>query len=473
MKMDTSLHQRLEQQLRLAPQIIQSIEILQLNSLDLLDLVKQELCENEVLEEVAEKGKLDPLVEACGDPPARAADDDIEHMESLGDWTDYFKRRKNLSGDGDSDKKLEAMQNTAARPTNLRESLETDLRLLEAEPRLKELAARIIQCLDDNGYLNEPLEELAKTLGGDAPIEDIEAALRLIQQLEPKGVGARNLQECLLLQLDPADSKFGLKKRLLTEHFGDLSKNRLPKIAKEINESLESLKSTLSEMASLDPSPGSTVGQERAHYIHPDVLLEWTDGGYVVTLTDGHIPRLQLAPRYLRMVEKETSNTQLRDYLRKKVDSARWLIESIEQRQDTLYRVACEIFKHQRDFLDHGVANLRPLKMQNVADALGVHVSTVSRAVSNKYVQTHRGIFALKFFFSGSSGGNGTAELESRASVRGFVEDMIKNEDKRNPLSDDEIAEKIHAMGLPIARRTVTKYRKAMRIPASRQRRVY
>ncbi len=472
MKMDTSLHQRLEQQLRLAPQIIQSIEILQLNSLDLLDLVKQELCENEVLEEVSESGKLDPFVEAAESASSRTQDDDIDNMDALSDWTDYFKRRRTPSGDGDSDKKLEAMQNTAARPTTLRESLEADLRLVEADPKRKALALRLIQCLDDNGYLNDPLDGLAQALGETASEEEMEAALRLVQELEPKGVGARNLQECLLLQLDPSDPKFEVKRRLLTEHFGDLSKNRLPKIAKEINESLDSLKSTLLEMSHLDPTPGSTVGEERAHYIHPDVVVEWCDGGYAVRLTDGHIPRLQLAPRYLKMVEKETSNTQLRDYLKKKVESARWLIESIEQRQETLYRVSCEIFKHQRDFLDHGVANLRPLKMQNVADALGVHVSTVSRAVSNKYVQTHRGIFPLKFFFTGSSGGNGT-ELESRASVRGFVEDMIKGEDKRNPLSDDEIATKLHEMGLPIARRTVTKYRKAMRIPPSRQRREY
>ena len=196
------------------------------------------------------------------------------------------------------------------------------------------------------------------------------------------------------------------------------------------------------------------------------------DGKYEVRLEDSYIPRIHISSRYRRMLREEKSNPAVREYIKKKIEAAKWLIESIEQRQNTLAKIAREIVDYQKPFLDKGIDCLRPLKMQQIADKVGVHVSTVSRAISDKYMQSPRGVMPLKFFFTGSSGGSGT-ELESRASVRGFVEDMIKNEDKRNPLSDDEIAEKIHAMGLPIARRTVTKYRKAMRIPPSRQRRIY
>jgi len=296
--------------------------------------------------------------------------------------------------------------------------------------------------------------------------------LRLIQSLDPPGVGARDLQECLLLQMDSTGNA-SLPRLLVSQHLEDIEKNRYPKIVRETGETLETIKRAVEFVTRLSPRPGALFGNEMPQYITPDVSVEQNDDGeYKVTLEDHRVPRLYISPIYARLLQDEDAGDEEREYVRKKIQSARWLIDAIEQRRNTLLRICEDIFDIQRDFLSRGIKHLKPLKMRTVADHANVHVSTVSRAISDKYAQTPRGIFPLKFFFTGGTKAAG-GEMTSRKSVRQSVLEAIENEDKRHPLSDDEVARLLQQQGLDIARRTVTKYRKALNIPSSRRRRAY
>ncbi len=597
MRLETSLSHRLELQQKLAPQLIQSIEILQLPALDLQELIQQELMENEVLEvqETRETEKAEPLP----DPPATESDKEFERLESIlsniEEWNDSAYRPGPSAGssDPDKDRKMEAMNNTTSKPATLHDHLYQQLRLTEAPLRIKALAEQVIYNLDENGFLRIGLEELLVNLrqqvelerarielrqapagpsaesvppiivDGDAPREpasegwratpngaqpippirplftngqipalrtepseldidedpiegrgetepehadsdpvegggleqgsidddetlDLEAelersfftpgeaeqALRLVQNLEPRGIGARSIPECLTLQLNSNDPDAGLLRRLVEFHFDDILKNRIPKVAKEMGEDIEVIKLLMEKVSHLNFRPGAEFTTTPVHYVRPDVILEYIDGTYEIRLEDDYYPKLRLSPRYRKMYEEKKDDPKVREYIKRKIESARWLIDAIEQRQNTLFRVVSSIVRRQRDFLDHGPQQLHPLKMQEVADELGIHVSTVSRAISEKWVQCHRGIYPLKFFFTG---GTETADgdMVSRLDVKQRVQDIVDQEDKSSPLSDEEIAEKLQEQGLNIARRTVTKYRKALRIPSSRQRRQF
>jgi RNA polymerase sigma-54 factor len=477
MRLETSLQQRLEQ--RLAPQIIQSIEILQLAAIDLQELIKQELSENEVLEEVTDitessKAQADQRAEA----ETREIEQTFERLENLDEWNDYSGPSRQYSGSEDGeekDRKLEAMQNTASRPESLQDFLFKQFNLLEIEmtPEVRGAAEQIIYNIDANGYLQYPLEELVENCGGKFTIEQAQEALGVVQSLEPRGIGGRSAQECLILQLDKDDPLYEKKKLLLERHLDDIWKNKLPKIARDTGDPIEAIKELVLSIAELNPRPGSEHIAEQTHYIKPDVIVEWVDGRYEVRLEDSFFPTLRISPRYRKLFESAKADAKVREYIKKKIESAKWLIESIQQRQNTLSKVCNAIIKYQTDFLDYGTHHLRPLKMQRIADEVGLHVSTVSRAIADKHMQTHRGILPIKFFFTG---GTETADgnEESRTSVRQRVKEIIEKEDRSTPLSDDEIADKLQKeLGLQIARRTVTKYRKALRIPSSRQRRVY
>jgi RNA polymerase sigma-54 factor len=501
--METSLHQRLEQKLKLAPQIIQSIEILQLPAIDLQDLIKQEMLENptlEVEEGEAEQGEdksATNAAEAPAEEPAlkeatpeaekpdelEAEFERIEGMESA--WKDSFSGRVSGIGEDGKDKKLEAMQNTAAKPSSLQDYLFDQFNLLDLKDvRGRLVGEHIIYNIDDTtgwlGYRKEDgtfvpytLEEVAQSMELTPPCtpEEAERVLKVVQTLDPPGVGARNLMECLLIQIgdNPA---FATERQLVEKHLDDLKMNRLPKIAKETGRSVEEIKESLAFISSLNPHPGAMFSGAQPQYVIPDVVCELVDGKYEVRLEDSYIPRIHISSRYRKMLQEQKQNPAVREYIKKKIEAAKWLIESIEQRQNTLYKIAKEIVDYQKSFLDHGIDFLKPLKMQYIADRVGVHVSTVSRAISDKYMQTPRGILALKFFFTGGTL-NAEGEMESILAVKQKVRDIVEQEDKRNPLSDEDIALKLKQMGYDIARRTVTKYRKQMQILSSRQRRSY
>lgn len=477
MRLDVSLQQRLSQQLRLAPQIIQSIEILQLPAMDLKELIENELQENEMLEvEEAPREGL-PAEERRVGVDEEGTDEDAEGVfERLEGLVEADRSRGKLSraaGEEATDRKWEAMQNTAAPEESLADHLMEQLDVLDLPDDVRAAAEAIVYNLADGGLLRASVEEVLA--GMDEPVapEAMEAALAVVQGLDPAGVGARDLKECLLLQVRDDEPDADLKRRLLRDHLDDLERNKIPRIAKALGVSVERVYELRDGLRHVTPRPGARYASTPTAYIRPDVIVEWEDGDYVVRLENDQVPRLGLSPRYRQLLTEARADPKLREYVKRKVDAAKWLIEAIAQRENTLERVAKEIVRRQRDFLDFGVSHLRPLKMQEVADALGIHVSTVSRAISDKHVQTHRGIFALKYFFTGGTE-NDDGGVESRVSIKERVRAIIAAEDAANPLSDDEVAARLsQESGLEIARRTVTKYRKALRIPSSRQRRVW
>jgi RNA polymerase sigma-54 factor len=480
MKLELAQNLRLEQQLKMSPQLIQRIEILQLPALDLRELIEQELMENEVLEleEPMEEnlGKEEEKTE--GDLDGGEVDEDfeldqdLERLASLSEWDRDMAPRQAKASSGEDDPKTLAMQNTASRSETLQDHLESQLSLAEAAPEIRELAEQIIFNINDRGYLLYPLEEIRIPLNGEYTDEQVEEALALVQSFDPRGVGARNIQECLLLQIDDAMPYSRLMRRIIRNHMDDISRNRLPKVTKETGEEMKTIQEAIEAIARLDPLPGRKFGLEEVPYIYPDVVLELIDGEYEIVLQDNYYPRLGISDSYFRMYRDKSVDPKLRKHIRQKIESAKWLIESIEQRKSTLTKVVQEVVKHQRDALDQGAKYLKPLKMQEIADKLGIHVSTVSRAISDKYMQTPRGIFALKFFFTGATRAS-DGSMESRVGVKQKVKEIIDGEDKRHPLSDQDIVDKLKEDGLDIARRTVTKYRKALKVPSSRQRKIY
>ncbi len=481
MRLQVSLAQKLSLQLKLAPQIIQSIEILQLPALSLQELVDTALGENEALERAddtlpEEEERHGPAVEEPKtemEKEREAVVETLERLEQLEaaadqDWQDFGARRIT----GGDDPKFEAMNNTAAASTSLHEELYDQFVLFDPDDDQRAIGRHIIFNLEESGFLPYPLEEIMDSpeLRGRFTLEEVEQVLMMVQRLEPRGVGARSLQECLLLQLNHGvDPDAELKERLIRDYLIDINKNKLPKVSREMDLTIPQLKKLIREIASLDPRPGAKVGGDRNAYIHPDVVVEWVEGRYEIRLEDDFFPRIRVSSQYRKLLQN-TNDPKVKDYVRKKLESAKWLVDAIQQRQNTLYRVCEEIFKVQAEYLEYGESHLKPLKMQEIADRVHIHVSTVSRAIADKWAQTPRGIVPLKFFFTGGAE-TADGETVSRRSVRQRVKSIIDDEDKQSPMSDEQVAVALKSEGLDIARRTVTKYRKALKIPSSRQRR--
>jgi RNA polymerase sigma-54 factor len=330
---------------------------------------------------------------------------------------------------------------------------------------------RIIYNLDTNGYLQSRLEDLIEP---DAPAQQLamaQRALSIVQKLDPPGIASRNLRECLLLQLSPGMPHYEQLKTLITGHLEDLEHNRLPTIERKTGYSISLIQQTLAELRKLNPKPGANFGDAFVPNVTPDVFVELGDDGkYRVRLEDGRTPTLFISPYYRKLLTSGQANAETREYIKRKINSAQWLIESIQQRRGTLTRVAQAIVDHQTEFLSQGPEAIEPLKMQQIADKVGVHVTTVSRAVDDKWIQTPRGIFPLKRFFCGGTV-SAAGEEVAWDTVRLKLQEIIDNENKQHPLSDDELVRELAKHGLTVARRTVTKYRKAMNIASSRQRR--
>lgn len=474
MKLDLILSQRPELRLQLSPQLIQRIEILQLGAADLRDLIENELLTNEVLDaKYPPNGAVSkqPAEEQREEAAAQNGPVDSEPRAELDQWMDYAPRRRR--GGDDVDPKQEALSNTPSRPQTLAEHLEAQLALETVTPKVRELVLYLVHNLDHNGWLKDSLDELMIPVGLEPGDEEAIEALRILQSLDPPGVGARTPKECLLLQLSPGHPRYGQLHKLISHSLEDLARNRLPKVARDLGESVDTVKDLASILRhDFDPFPGRSFVHEAPRRVKPDVVVEKIEDQYEIRLEDDYLPRLSVDSRRVRAMRSKDMGTDLRKQLRRDVESARWLIESIEQRKRTLERVAREIVTRQEEFLENGVNHLKPLKMQEVADELGIHVSTVSRALKGKYIQTPQGIHEMKYFFTGASRGT-DGVVESRAGVKERVREIIDREDRHNPMSDEEIVEKLKAMGLDIARRTVTKYRKSMGIPSSRQRREY
>ena len=390
------------------------------------------------------------------------------------EWPDTFEEHSRPSrGEVEEagERKVDAMANMVDRPQSLQDYLRNQLGWFDLEADLRAMVERIIYNLDPNGYLQGSLEDLLGSDGSKDNLALAQRALALVQRLDPPGVGARDLRECLLLQLIPGMPYYEQLQTLISVHLEDLEHNRLPIISRKTGYSIELIQQTLGELRKLNPKPGADYNDILVPPVTPDVFVELgEDGKYSVRLEDGRTPSLFISAYYRKLFASGQVNDETREYIKRKVNSAQWLIDSIQQRRNTLTRVSQAIVDHQTEFLSKGPEFIEPLKMQQIADKVGVHVTTVSRAVDDKWIQTPRGIFPLKRFFCG---GTVSADGEEVAwdTIRLKLQELIDNEDKQHPKSDDQLVKELAAHGITVARRTVTKYRKAMNIASSRQRR--
>ncbi|HSP46202.1 MAG TPA: RNA polymerase factor sigma-54, partial [Chthoniobacterales bacterium] len=339
---------------------------------------------------------------------------------------------------------------------------------LDADDR--KTAELIIGNVDDNGFLQTTPEEMALNTGIEQ--EDFETMLLLIQSFYPPGVGARDLRECLLIQLKREGKGNSLEYKIIQEHMADLGKRRFPEIARRMGIGVEQVQKCANNIAQLDPRPGQIFAAAPQNYVLPDVTVEKIDGEYQVILNGEQIPHLRISNTYKDIMSQDSNGSEVKDYIRDKIRSGKFLIKSIHQRQQTISNIAHEIVKRQLEFLDHGTAHLKPMTMVQIADIVGVHETTVSRAISGKYMSTPQGVFEMKYFFTPGYQ-TATGESMSNTSVKEAILDLVKNENGATPLSDKEIVEILSERGIPIARRTVAKYRTELNILPSNMRRKY
>lgn len=472
----------------LAPRMIQSMEILQLPILALQERIEQEIEENPVLDLIEVDPDL-PEEQFEAEKEETAADtdkelvvdetkdnkDDFERLDQMNEeWPETFEERRQPSAnriEQDSLRRHDTMANMVSRPQTLQDHLHNQISWFDLDEEKRLLVDRIIYNLDADGRLQGQLCDLLKP---DAPPERLalaEESLQIVQRLDPSGVGARSDQECLLLQLESGMPLGEEIRKLIENHLEDLAANRLPLISKKTGYSIERIHAIWDELKKLNPHPGSLFRETHVPTVTPDVFVERNDEGkYLVRLEEERTPNLNISSYYRRLLSNAETNEETREYIKRKINAAQWLIDSIQQRQSTLTRVSQAIVDHQTEFLEKGPEAIEPLKMQQIADKVGVHVTTVSRAVDDKWIQTARGLFPLKRFFVGGTVSSDGKEVAYDA-VRIKLQEIVDGEDKHKPYSDDELVRQLGEHGLTVARRTVTKYRKNMGIPSSRLRR--
>ena len=492
------LSQRLTQSLVLAPQLQQSLALLQAPTLELKALVEQELQQNPVLEEaaVAEADLQDKetreaeQAEAANpsEPPADLAFDpaseksstepvddfqaEFERLVQLDqEWRDHFAQTNiPLRGSAEEEEKRQFMFDSLVAGTSLQEMLLEQVRessLLNEEWPIAEL---LIGNIDEYGYLKATVEELTFSTGLAA--ESIEKVLKVIQTFDPPGVAARDLRECLMLQLERSGQQDTLEYRIIKDFMEALGKRRIPEIARGTGTEVDEVQDAMENIARLEPRPGRAYLPDNDQYILPEVFVHRSGDEYVVSTNNEHIPHLRISNTYKDLMSQGQNSPEVRNYIREKIRAGKFLIKSLHQRQQTILNIAREIVNRQRDFMEKGVAHLKPLTMVQIAEVVGVHETTVSRAVSGKYMQTPQGMFEMKYFFTAgiqTASGDGM----SNTSVKDMISDIFKNEDPSKPLSDQEVVRMLQDKGIVIARRTVAKYRTELNILPSNLRRVY
>ncbi len=455
----------------LAPQLQQSLLILQAPLLELRNLVQQEMETNPVLEELSTE--LSP--EERDGAEASADDNFKEEFDKLArvdeEWRDYMAQSGSYSGRSREAKdKRQFFFDSIATQETLQQNLIGQLNQTALNADDRKAAELIIGNIDDNGFLQSTPEEMALNAG--IPEEDFERMLALIRSFYPPGVGARDLRECLLIQLERDGKQNSLEYKIISEHMEDLGKRRFPEIARRMGMSVEKVQECANNIARLNPRPGQIFTAAPPNYVLPDVTVEKMDGEYQVILNGEQIPHLRISNTYKDIMAQGNNGSEVKDYIRDKIRSGKFLIRSIHQRQQTISNIAQLIVSRQRDFFEHGSSHLKPMTMKEIADAVGVHETTVSRAVSGKYMATPWGVFEMKYFFT-SGYQTASGESMSNTSVKDVVLDLVKNENGNAPLSDMEIVEILRERGIPIARRTVAKYRTELNILPSNMRRKY
>jgi RNA polymerase sigma-54 factor len=466
------------------------MEILQLPILALQERIEQEMNENPMLEiEEVEPTAADSEQEVEEKPSSKTEDERELVVKDDSSNAEDFERLANMDNEMPDtfddfrpsatriqesvDRHADLMANAAERPESLNDFLLHQLAELDIDSDVEQLAERIVSCLDarNGGYLTVPLADILPPDHRPEDLAKAEQALKIVQSLEPAGIAARSLQECLLNQLKPSQNLYESMRTIIEEHLDDLAENRLPNIQKKTGFSLELIRQVREEMHTLNPKPGAAFMEVFVPTVTPDVIIEVDEAGkYTVRLEDDSLPPLRISEYYRRRLMDPTASNEEKDFIRKKVNGAQWLIDAIQQRRSTLLKVSQHIVDYQKRFLDEGPEAIEPLKMQQIADQVGVHVTTVSRAVDDKWIQTPRGIMPLRRFFVGGTHSEDGEDVAWDV-IRIKLQELIDKEDKQHPLSDDDLVKQLKDHGLTVARRTITKYRKKMNIPSSRQRR--
>lgn len=469
MNQKLGLQARLSQRLVLTPSLQQAIKLLPLTTLELADVLEQEVMENPLLEEAPSEAQApdEPV------PDEVAADerkDPLDEIDVDKFFEDYIEDSYESRPMGSSDvPDAPPLENTLVEAPDLYDHMLWQLRMTATDELTQEIGVCIIENLDEDGLLQASNEEIANL--GPYPGEEVERALGLVQSLDPPGVAGRDLQECLRLQLKRLGLEGSTTDRILRDHIKQLQSHQYAEIAKAVACSTEEISTHIDIIKSLDPKPGARYSPSRSNYVVPDVYVVKEGDEYKVVLNDDSLPRLRISPTYKRMLDnKEPGSEATREYVKDKLRSALWLLKSVDQRQRTIYRVSESIVRHQKAFLDRGLEHLRPLVLRDVANDIGMHESTVSRVVANKYMHTPRGVYELRFFFhSGITSSVG--ETVSSVTIKDKIRKMIEAENQTQPLSDSRIAELLSREGLKLARRTVAKYREEIRLPPSNLRR--
>jgi RNA polymerase sigma-54 factor len=481
---------KLSQQLVITPQLQQAIKLLQLSRLELSELIEQELLENPILEDsesVPEEAESDK--QSASEKHEQAVEEDRGHehaVDEIGtadgtlkepanfDWENYLgsynaPEYPSERDAGGSDE-VQTYENVLRQTESLQDHLLWQLHLSAMAPREVEIGTEIIGNVNDDGYLQSTTDEIAAKVA--APVADVDGVLAKIQEFDPTGVASRDIQECLLLQTRFLGENAALAADMIREHLAELERHNYPPIAKKLAVPLEKVKEVAHLIGAMEPKPGRPFSQEAPQYITPDVYVQQVGEDYVVTLNEDGLPKLRISDFYRRtLMRGSQASDQTKEYIQGRMRAAVWLIKSIHQRQQTLFKVSSSIVKFQRAFFDEGLLALKPLVLKDVADDIGMHESTISRVTTNKFMHTPRGIFELKFFFN-----SGIHQLEgggvASEAVKTLVKRIVSEEDPATPLSDQEIANRLKAHNIDIARRTVAKYRENLGLlPSSRRRR--
>ncbi len=499
MSQGLQLSQRMQLSQMLAPQLQQSLALLQAPTLELKAMVEQELIQNPLLEEVPvneveilekeTRGEMSqPSPADLSEPPADMNFDPATEKPTNGpvddfqaefdkllqldqEWRDHFSQANlPIRQTQDAEEKRQFMFDSLVAGTSLQETLLEQVRLSDMTEEQRSIAEMIIGNIEEDGYLKTPVAELV--FQTSVPAERIEEVLKVVQSFHPPGVAARDLRECLLLQLERLGLERTVEYAIVRDYMDALGKRRIPEIARGLDLSVEGVQAAMLRITNLEPRPGRAFAPDDDRYILPEVFVQKVGGEYLVTTNNEQIPHLRISNTYKDLMARADSSAEDREYIREKIRAGKFLIKSLHQRQQTILNIGREIVKRQTEFLEKGIAHLKPLTMVQVAEAVGVHETTVSRAVSNKYIETPQGIFEMKYFFtSGIQTANGAGV--SNTSVKDMIADMFREESPAKPLSDQDVVEMLSKKGIVIARRTVAKYRSELNILPSNLRKVY
>jgi len=447
--------QKLAQQLVLTPQLQQAIKLLQLSQMELIEAIEQEIKEN-------------PVLEIEEEPAAAAEEKEVQKKEEIAEWLERFSPSEDFLGREEKD--YPDYENIVKKASDLRDYLRWQVGVSDFGSEERLWGEWIIENINDNGYLASPLDEISEVSG--VPVESLERVLLKVQKLDPAGVGARDLKECILIQYREQGEKDPVFEEVVNSYFEFFRKMDLKEIAKKSGHPMEKIREVFDRIKSFDPKPGRNFESDQTIYVVPDVYVVKTeDGTFDVLLNDDGIPELRMSSYYMSMHGDEKLNGDARDYIKKKIKQAEWFMKSLEQRQKTLYLVSKSIVDFQSEFFEKGIRYLKPLILKDVAHYIGVHESTVSRITTNKYMGTPSGVYEMKFFFT-TGVGSEYGEAVSTDAVMDLIAEIISKEDRKNPLKDEEIVALLkNQHSIKIARRTVAKYREVLHIQSSRERR--